>query len=135
MLTASDMTNNRGYFLTEQTRASPIPVLPLVASMTVFPGKRSPDFFTGLNHGKGGSVFDGSGRIEIFHLGQQGDSGIGIQIFNLNQGGCFRWYLKLKNSWNQHFHNVFLNRFFIPGRINNFNSLRFGRQRGKDNLP
>jgi hypothetical protein len=73
MLTASDITSSNRYPLTVQTRARPIPVFPLVGSMTVFCGE------------KGDAVLDGAAGVKTLEFGEHLYSGIRIELFDFNQ--------------------------------------------------
>ncbi len=46
-----------------------------------------PGFFAVLDHEQGGPILDGSAGIHVFQLGQDAHAGMGIQPFDLHQGG------------------------------------------------
>ncbi len=54
--------------------ARPMPVLPLVASTTVWPGLRVPTLFGVFDDAKGEAVFDGAQRVEGFDLDEEIDA-------------------------------------------------------------
>ena len=73
-LNGSAMVTTSGYPLAAQTMARPIPVFPLVASMTVWPGLSSPDFSAASMTPESQSVLHRTKRIEGFNLDEEVDA-------------------------------------------------------------
>ena len=71
----SAIVTTSGYPFAAQTMASPMPVLPLVASITVWPGFSVPVAFGRLDHPERQPVLDRAHRVERLELGVELDAG------------------------------------------------------------
>ena len=65
-----DITATKGCPVTAHTMASPVPVLPLVSSTTVWPGCSRPSTRGVLDHPQGDAVLLRPARVEVVELGQ-----------------------------------------------------------------